>query len=101
MRRVYEEASGLASEADFRQPYRLAGGVLPRCVILLRHGAQQGKTVTDGDEVIRFQNVGMRYGLGKGILHDVSFRLRAGSFHFLTGASGAGKSSLLRLMYLA
>ena len=57
--------------------------------------------MADGGEVIRFQNVGMRYGLGKEILHDVSFRLSAGSFHFLTGASGAGKSSLLRLMYLA
>ena len=62
---------------------------------------QQGKIVAEGGEVIRFQNVGMRYGLGKEILHDVSFRLNAGSFHFLTGASGAGKSSLLRLMYLA
>ena len=49
---------------------------------------------------MRFQNVGMRYGLGPEILHDVSFRLRTGSFHFLTGDSGAGKSSLLRLMYL-
>ena len=57
--------------------------------------------MAEGGEVIRFQNVGMRYGLGKEILHDVSFRLNAGSFHFLTGASGAGKSSLLRLMYLA
>jgi cell division transport system ATP-binding protein len=43
----------------------------------------------------------MRYGLGREILHDVSLRLESGSFHFLTGASGAGKSSLLRLMYLA
>ena len=43
----------------------------------------------------------MRYGPGPEVLHDVSFRLDAGSFHFLTGASGAGKSSLLRLMYLA
>ena len=57
--------------------------------------------MTDGPEVVRFQNVGMRYGLGPEILHDISFRLRAGSFHFLTGLSGAGKSSLLRLMYLA
>ena len=55
----------------------------------------------DGGDVVRFQNVGMRYGLGPEILHDVSLRLDAGSFHFLTGASGAGKSSLLRLMYLA
>ena len=55
----------------------------------------------DGAELVRFQNVGMRYGLGPEVLHDVSFRLTRGSFHFLTGPSGAGKSSLLRLMYLA
>ena len=54
-----------------------------------------------GVDVIKFQNVGVRYGLGPEILHDISFRLEEGSFHFLTGASGAGKSTLLRLMYLA
>ncbi len=52
-------------------------------------------------EIVRFQNVGMRYGLGPEVLHDVSFRLNAGSFHFVTGPSGAGKSTLLKLMYLA
>jgi cell division transport system ATP-binding protein len=57
--------------------------------------------VTDDSTVVRFQNVGMRYGIGPEVLHDISFRLEAGSFHFLTGASGAGKSTLLRLMYLA
>ncbi len=59
-----------------------------------------GLAVNQGDDVVRFQNVGMRYGLGPEVLHDVSFRLAAGSFHFLTGDSGAGKSTLLRLMYL-
>ena len=54
-----------------------------------------------GEDVIKFQNVGMRYGLGPEILHDISLKLEEGSFHFLTGDSGAGKSSLLRLMYLA
>lgn len=54
----------------------------------------------DGSEVLRFQNIGMRYELGREILHDISLQLKAGSFHLLTGASGAGKSSLLRLMYL-
>ena len=54
----------------------------------------------EGGDVVRFQNVGMRYELGREILHDVSLRLEAGSFHLLTGESGAGKSSLLRLMYL-
>jgi cell division transport system ATP-binding protein len=34
-------------------------------------------------------------------LTDLSFTLFPGSFYFLTGASGAGKTSLLRLLYLA
>jgi cell division transport system ATP-binding protein len=61
----------------------------------------RGDAVTGDQDVVRFQNVGMRYGLGPEVLHDISFRLPTGSFHFLTGPSGAGKSSLLRLMYLA
>ena len=51
--------------------------------------------------MIRFENVGMRYGMDSEILKDISFELERGSFHFLTGASGAGKSSLLKLLYLA
>jgi cell division transport system ATP-binding protein len=51
--------------------------------------------------MLRFENVGMRYGAGPEVLRDVTFSLDAGSFTFLTGASGAGKSTLLRLMFLA
>lgn len=51
--------------------------------------------------MIRFENVGLRYGTGPEILRDLTFALGDGSFHYLTGVSGAGKSSLLRLMYLA
>lgn len=51
--------------------------------------------------IARFENVGLRYGLGPEVLRDVTFSLRSGSFHFLVGESGAGKSSLLKLMYLA
>ena len=51
--------------------------------------------------MIRFENVGMRYGTGDEVLHDVTFELEQGSLHFLTGASGAGKSTLLKLLYLA
>jgi len=58
-------------------------------------------TAEPGGDVVRFENVGLRYGLGPEVLQDLSFTLSAGSFHFLAGASGAGKSSLLRLMYLA
>lgn len=53
------------------------------------------------EPVVRFENVGMRYGLGSEVLRDITFALPAGSFYFLTGASGAGKSSLLKLLYLA
>jgi cell division transport system ATP-binding protein len=49
----------------------------------------------------RFDAVGLRYGTGPEIFTDIRFELAAGSFHFLTGASGAGKSSLLSLLYLA
>jgi cell division transport system ATP-binding protein len=53
-----------------------------------------------GAAMVRFENVGMRYGTGPEVLRDLSLYLPPGSFHFLTGASGAGKSTLLRLMYL-
>jgi cell division transport system ATP-binding protein len=53
------------------------------------------------DCMVRFENVGLRYGLGPEVLQDISYELAEGSFHFLVGPSGAGKSSLLRLMYLA
>lgn len=51
--------------------------------------------------VLRFDDVSMRYGRAPETLRDLSFELEPGSFHFLTGASGAGKSSLLKLIYLA
>ncbi|WP_347092176.1 cell division ATP-binding protein FtsE [Sphingomonas parapaucimobilis] len=51
--------------------------------------------------IVQFENVGLRYGVGEETLCDVSFTLRSGQFHFLTGASGAGKTSLLRLLYLS
>jgi cell division transport system ATP-binding protein len=52
-------------------------------------------------EIIQFDNVGLRYGTDREVLSDLSFTLFAGRFYFLTGASGAGKTSLLRLLYLA
>ena len=56
---------------------------------------------TSNGEIVQFDNVGLRYGTDREVLSDVSFTLYPGSFYFLTGASGAGKSSLLRLLYLA
>jgi cell division transport system ATP-binding protein len=43
----------------------------------------------------------LRYGTGAEVLRDLDFRLAKGGFYFLTGASGAGKTSLLKLLYLA
>ena len=51
--------------------------------------------------MVRFEDVSLRYGAGPEILRHVTYHLEPGSFHFMAGASGAGKSSLLKLMYLA
>lgn len=51
--------------------------------------------------MIQFENVGLRYGLGSEVLSDLSFRVEPHSFQFLTGPSGAGKTSLLRLMLMS
>ena len=51
--------------------------------------------------MVRFENVGLRYGLGPEVLRDLTFDIAPHSFQFLTGPSGAGKSSLLRLLFLA
>jgi cell division transport system ATP-binding protein len=60
--------------------------------------------------MLSFESVGLRYRAagqrggapaGLEVLHDVSFHLAAGAFRWLLGPSGAGKTSVLRLMYLA
>jgi len=51
--------------------------------------------------LVLFENVGVRFGAGPEIIGRASFVLAPGSFHFLVGPSGAGKTSLLRMMYLA
>ena len=51
--------------------------------------------------MVRFENVGLRYGLGQEILRDLTFRIDSHSFQFLTGPSGAGKTSLLRMLFLS
>lgn len=56
---------------------------------------------SDSATSIRFESVGLRYGLGPEVLHDLSFTLEPGEFRYVVGPSGAGKTSLLRLLYLA
>jgi cell division transport system ATP-binding protein len=51
--------------------------------------------------VITFENVGLRYGAGQEILSDLTFHIGTRSFQYLTGPSGAGKTSLLRMLFMA
>jgi cell division transport system ATP-binding protein len=51
--------------------------------------------------LIHFENVGLRYGMGPEILRDLTFDIPKKSFQFLTGPSGAGKTSLLRLLFMS
>ncbi len=48
--------------------------------------------------MIRFEQVEKRYPNGHVGLHELSFRVHRGEFLFVTGHSGAGKSTMLRLL---
>lgn len=51
--------------------------------------------------MIRFENVGLRYGMGPEILRDITLHIPERSFQFLSGPSGAGKTTLLRLLFMS
>ena len=55
----------------------------------------------DSLPVVDFHRVFLKYDNGHSVLKNIQFSLEKGSFHFVTGASGAGKTSLLKLMYLS
>jgi cell division transport system ATP-binding protein len=50
--------------------------------------------------MLRLEHVAMNYGEGPEVLHDVNLTLQRGEFVFVMGPSGAGKTSLLRLLAL-
>ena len=50
-------------------------------------------------EIIRFERVGLAYSGVHTVLHDLDYSFTVGSFSFITGVSGAGKTSLLKLIY--
>lgn len=51
--------------------------------------------------MIRCNNLSLEYVPGKPVLRHINLHLEPGSFTFLSGASGAGKSSLLSLLALS
>jgi cell division transport system ATP-binding protein len=51
--------------------------------------------------MVRFEGVGLRYGMGPEVLRDITFSIEPRSFQYLTGPSGAGKTTLLKLMLLS
>ena len=50
--------------------------------------------------MIRLDKVGMRYGSGPEVLREVNLTLNRGEFMFLMGPSGAGKTTLFRVLGL-
>jgi cell division transport system ATP-binding protein len=71
-----------------------------------RPDKRRAKSVTDSaraasSEIVRFENVGLRYGPSQETLSDISLSLVRGGFYFVAGPSGAGKTTLLKLLYLA
>lgn len=66
----------------------------------LRHDCTDTAPTSSGQAppLIEFRNITHSYG-GEALLEDVSISLAPGSFHFLTGPSGAGKTTVLRLCY--
>ncbi len=49
--------------------------------------------------LLSFENVSLSYAPKRNILNHITFMMEDGDFCFLTGTSGAGKSSLMRLIY--
>jgi cell division transport system ATP-binding protein len=61
----------------------------------------RSKTIDADSDPIQLEGVGLRYGNSPDIFSDLTLTLPSRSLHFLTGPSGAGKTSLLSLLYLS
>jgi cell division transport system ATP-binding protein len=54
-----------------------------------------------GEQIVRLDKVSMGYLSGQEVLKDITLSISRGGFYFLSGQSGAGKSSLLNVLALA
>ena len=91
-------AKSLFAAVNAGKQYRAMLGKAP-CAV--RHEGTTGEGARALGNIVEFDRIGLRYGTGGEVLRDLDFRLGAGQFYFLTGPSGAGKTSLLKLLYLA
>ncbi len=56
--------------------------------------------MSKNNTVIDFKNVGLHFAPGPRLFDNLNISIEKGSFSFLTGLSGSGKSTFLRLLYL-
>lgn len=63
------------------------------------NNAPNANTLNVKNGEIAFNNVSFSYNANRPILNNISFKVKAGSKVAIVGASGAGKSSLARLLY--
>lgn len=52
------------------------------------------------NEIIKFENVSFGYNEDVNLLNNINLTVLKGEFFFLTGVSGSGKTSLIKLIYL-
>lgn len=67
-----------------------------RSAVLKRSGA-----LPQQREIIRLDRVGLQYSEDRPVFFNLSMSVLVGDFYFLTGKSGAGKTSLLKVLYKA
>ena len=100
------DGGGAANSKQFRPPPHRQFRHAARNGKRSRRHRQLGAGIGDSN-MIRFDKVGLGYGgstgkvTGPEVMHDLSFDIPKGVFRWLLGPSGAGKTFLLRLMYLA
>jgi len=97
---------GIATTVIILIPRALASGERIAAVLAVEPaigdpsiGDPAGPAAPAGDATVEFRNVGFRYpGSERPVLSDLSFTLRPGRTHAITGGTGSGKTTLLHLV---